>query len=215
VTEQRSFFNRPHWTPRETAGQLVAIPRYLRVIGVSKILIGVLVIALIAVVIIMPLLNKDDNGMRIVFNKLPVSQDVEKPKMVNPRFESVDAENQPFTIRAREAVQHDVDSVLLTGLEADIALNQGNWLALQAEQGLLQIGNKKMLLQGKVHIFSDDGNEITTERVFVKLDTGDAWGPEPVQAQGAIGTISAGSFQLSPEKKAIRFSHGVKLVLYP
>lgn len=205
----------PHWAPRETGAQLLAIPRYLRVISLSKILLGALVVALIGVVIVLPLTDRGDSGMRIAFDKLPQVTHTDQPKMLNPQYESIDTDNQPFSIRAKEAIQQDFDSVRLIGLQADIALKQGSWIALQAEQGLLQIGRKKLLLQGSVHVYSDDGNEFTTPRVLVNLATGDAWGPDGVSGQGAMGTITAGNFQFSAEHKAIRFANRVKLILYP
>ncbi len=205
----------PHWAPRETGAQLLGIPRYLRMISLGKLLVGTLVLALLGVVIVMPLLNHEESGMRIMFNQLPQTSAVEMPSMKNPRYEGVDADNQPFTIRAKEAIQQDVDSVRLIALQADIALKQGNWLALQADQGLLQIMKKKMLLQGNVHVYSDEGNEFNTSKVLVNLETGDAWGPEPVSGQGQMGSIQAGGFQMSTSYKAIRFTNRVKLVLYP
>lgn len=205
----------PHWEPRETAVQLLKIPGYLRVISFSKLLIGFLVVALVGVVIVMPLMNKEESGMRIVLAKLPMTDVVEKPRMINPKFESVDSSNQPFTVKAKEAIQQDIDSVRLIGLEGDIALNSGSWIALKAEQGLLQILKKKLLLQGNVHVFTDEGNEFTTPQILVNLATGDAWGPAEIKGQGAMGSLTAGSFQLSMEHKAIRFSNRVKLVIYP
>jgi len=204
-----------YWAPRETANELQGIPRYLRMISLGKLLVGVLVLALLAVVIVLPLLEGEDGGMRIILSQLPQSESDEMPRMLNPRYEGIDAENQPFTIRAQQAIQQDAESVRLIGLQGDIALKSGNWLALEAEQGLLQIMKKKLLLQGKVHLYSDDGNEFTTNRVLVNLETGDAWGPDPVSAQGQMGTISAGGFQMSTYYKAIRFTKRVKLVLYP
>jgi hypothetical protein len=80
---------------------------------------------------------------------------------------------------------------------------------------LLQILKKKLLLQGNVHIFTDDGNEFVTQQILVNLDTGDAWGPSEIKAQSPAGTIQSGAFQLSMEYKAIRFSNRVKMVIYP
>lgn len=205
----------PHWQPRETASQLLKIPSYLMLINFSKLFIGALVVILVAVVIVMPIINKDDNGARIILSKLPVSDIIEKPRMINPKFESVDSKNQPYTVKAKEAIQQDVDSVRLIGLEADIALNDGNWIAVKADQGLLQILNKKLLLQGNVHVLTNEGNEFTTSQVLMNLDTGDAWGPAEIKAQSPMGTIHAGSFQISTQYKAIRFSNRVKLVIYP
>jgi lipopolysaccharide export system protein LptC len=181
----KESLHRLSWAPQETASQLLRIPSYLRLISASKLLLGLLVVTLVAVVIVMPLMNREESGMRVVLSQIPITNVIEKPRMINPTFESVDSSNQPFTIRAKEAVQEDSESVKLFELKADIALNSGNWLALQAEEGILQIEKQKLLLQGNVHLFSDDGNEFRTQRLLVNLATGDVWGPVAVQGQGA------------------------------
>jgi lipopolysaccharide export system protein LptC len=185
-------------------------------IGFSKLLIGAIVIALITVVIVMPLMNREETGMRIMMNQLPLAQDTdEKPRMENPRFEGVDGKNRPFTVTAKEAIQEDITTVNLIELKANITLEEGKWLAISAQQGVLQIPNKKMLLSGMVKVNSAEGEEFTTDQILVNLATGDTWGPKPVQARAAMGSISADSFQFSMFYKAIRFSKNVKLIIYP
>lgn len=205
-----------YWAPKETSRQLSAIPRYLRMISFSKVLIGAVVIALITVVIVMPLANREETGMRIIMNQLPLAQGTDdKPRMESPRFEGVDGKNRPFTVTAKEAIQEDITTVNLIELKANITLENGKWLAIEAQQGVLQIPNKRMLLNGMVKVKSSDGEEFTTDQILVNLATGDTWGPKPVQASAAMGSISAESFQFSMFYKAIRFSKNVKLIIYP
>ncbi len=202
------------WKPRENGRQLLAIPRYLRVIGFSKLLIGLIVVALITVVIAMPLANREETGMRIILNQLPVVADTnDKPKMESPRYEGVDSKNRPYIVTAKEAIQEDITTIRLIDLKANITLEDGKWVALEANQGVLQITNQKLLLQGKVHCYSSEGNQFLTEEILVNLGSGDAWGPKAVQAQSPMGAIAAGNVQLSMHYQAIRFGKGVKLVV--
>lgn len=220
VPEQSAPEARPtvsYWAPKENAMQLSGIPRYLKMIGFSKLLIGMVVVALITVVIVMPLANREETGMRIIMNQLPMAATGadDTPKMENPRFEGVDNKNRPFSVTAQRAIQEDISTVRLINLKAQIALENEKWMAISAQQGILQIPNKKMLLHGAVQFNASDGEAFTTEQILVNLGTGDAWGPKPVQAQAAMGSISADSFQFSQSYKAIRFSNHVKLIIYP
>ncbi len=206
-----------YWAPKETSRQLMGVPRYLKMIGFSKLLIGMVVIALVTVVIVMPLANREETGMRIMMNELPVAQDQtdDTPKMGNPRFEGVDSKNNPFVVTADQAIQQDISTVRLINLKAQITLKDGKWMAISANQGLLQIPHKKVLLDGKVEFTTAEGESFSTEQIMVNLGTGDAWGPKPVEAKAAMGTIRADSFQFSQSYEAIRFSNQVKLVIYP
>lgn len=204
-----------YWQPREVERQLLAIPRLLRLISMSKLAIGILVLALVTVVIVLPLLHEDDSVIRIALNQEPQAQSTTLPKMLNPRYESTDGDGQPYTIRAEEAVQKDADTVQLSKIQADVALHKGYWLALQAEQGALQVKKKRMYLQGGIHIFSDAGYELRTEEAYVDMASSSALGDLPIQGQGPFGTIRANGFRIVGETQSVFFQDNVKLVLYP
>ena len=204
-----------HWEPKEIERQLIAIPRMIRVVGVSKLLIGLVALSLLSVVILLPLLHKDDSAIRIAFNQMPETSEVTKPVMLNPRYESIDGDNQPFMIRAKEAVQEDAETVKLLDVQADISLNKGSWLALRAARGFLQIASKKMLLEGSVQLFSDEGYELRTPSAAINMATNSASGERSIQGQGPFGSVSAGSFVIEGESQRLLFDNKVKLVIYP
>ena len=135
--------------------------------------------------------------------------------MKNPRFESVDSDNQPFTISAVEAVQLDSDTVQLIQMKADIAMNDGAWIALEAKQGALQLGKKRLYLKGDIQILSNDGNEVNTQEAYIDLADGSATGRLPVSGQGTMGSLKADSFTISGEGDVLTFVGNVHLVLYP
>lgn len=204
-----------HWQPQEVERQLMAIPRLLKLINMSKLMIGFVVVVLLGIVIALPLLHEDESAIRIVFSEMPEAGSNEKPVMMNPRYESVDSRNQPFTVRAKQARQHDIDTVELQTIQADMALNEGNWLAMQAQQGMLQLKKKKMYLRGDVVMYSDDGYELHTEQVYLDVNNNTAYANSAIWGQGPMGKLKADSYQIAGEEQSVLFKGNVKLVLYP
>lgn len=210
---ERSFLH--NLEPREIERQLLAIPRYLKMISLSKLLIAVVACLLLAVVIILPLMEGDDSAIRIAFNQVPETSDTEKPRMINPRFESVDGDNQPFTITADEAVQVDNDTVKLIKMKADIAMNDGAWISMESKQGVLQLPKKRLYLKGDIHILSNEGNEVNTQEAYLDMASGTAVGRMQVNGQGPMGRLKSDSFRISEMGKTLTFVGNVRLVLYP
>ncbi len=142
-------------------------------------------------------------------------QTVGKNELVNPRFESMDDKKQPFTITAQRAVQSDNDPsvVLLESPVADITLTGGTWLAAEAERGAYRQNADRLLLQGKVRLYHDEGYEVTTRKLLVNLKSRQAWSDEPVFGQGPAGTLQATGLQAHAATGQLIFTGPVKLVL--
>lgn len=204
-----------HWQPREIERQLLAIPRQLRLISFSKLMIGLLVVALLALVIALPLLQQEDSAIRVVFSEMPEAGNAQKPVMLNPRYESVDSRNQPFTIRAKQARQQDIDTVELVKIQADMAMEGGSWMAMQAEQGVLQLKKKRGYLRGDIRMFSDDGYELHTQEAYLNMQDNAAYAQAAIRGQGPMGNIEADSYAISGKDRTLLFQGNVKLVLYP
>ncbi len=144
-----------------------------------------------------------------------VPQTVGKNELVNPRFESADSKNQPFTITAERAIQsaRDPSVVLLEKPMADITMNNGAWLAAEATEGAYRQNADKLLLQGHVKLFHDKGYEMLTEKLLLNLKSREAWSDQPVYGQGPAGTLQATGMQANAETDKLIFTGPVKLVL--
>ncbi len=144
-----------------------------------------------------------------------VPKTVGKNELVNPRFESTDEKNQPFTITAKRAIQsaRDPSVVLLENPVADITMNSGAWMAAEAERGAYRQNADRLLLQGKVKLFHDKGYELKTEKLLLNLKSRDAWSDEPVSGQGPAGTLEATGMQADAVTDRLIFTGPVKLVL--
>lgn len=201
--------------PKEIQRQLSRIPLYIRLLSLGKLAAGGLVVLLVAVVVLVPFLKSEDDGVRIALTQQPLVASADKPVMKNPRFESVDGANQPYTVRALEAVQQDESRVILSKINADVALNSGLWLALSAEQGEMDITKQALVLNEKVHVIASNGYELRAPQAYVDIKTSRATGTKGVEGQGPMGNIRADEFLIEGESQRVLFEKNVKLTIYP
>ncbi len=144
-----------------------------------------------------------------------VPETVGRNELVDPRFESMDEKNQPFTITAKRAVQsaRDPAVILLESPMADITLTDGTWLAAEASRGAYRQNAERLLLQGKVRLFHDQGYEMTTEKLLVNLQDREAWSDADIYGQGPAGTLTASGMQAEAGSERLIFTGPVTLTL--
>ena len=213
MTDDKGFLSQID--AQELEKQLNRIPLYLKATSLGKISIGVMVLLLIAAVVVVPFLKPADEGLRIALAQTSPTTKAEKPIMKNPRYESVDGSNQPYTIRAKQAMQIDEESVKLDKLKADVTLNSGMWLNLSANHGELNITSQKLILNEKVHIIASNGYELHAPKAYVNMKQALAAGTTGVSGQGPMGKIRADEFLIEGERLRLLFEKNVKLVIYP
>ncbi len=193
------------------------IGRYTRFVSWAKVLLFVAVVGLIALVCGILLFNKHGDRMRIVFSSIAQSA-AELPIMLHPRFEGVDANDQPYRVTADEATQtseNGQDVVHMKQLNADLSTKNGGWMNLTAARGRLIMAKKELILEGDVSLYQDTGYELHTPRTLVDLGTLRAYGQDGVEGQGTTGTIRAQRFVFDQKKAAARFDGAVQVTLYP
>ena len=134
--------------------------------------------------------------------------------LIDPRFESEDAEGRPFTITADKAFHpgddNDAQSVSMgiTGADeihlqsplADIGLEEGTWLAIEADRGIYRRAAEKLALHDNVRIFHDSGYELNTSELYVDIAATTARNDLAVTVTGPKGKIEAEG--LRADKKA-------------
>lgn len=99
--------------------------------------------------------------------------------------------------------------------KADIALNDGTWLVMTANNGVFKEAKNTLNLNGSVNLFHDSGYELQTKKVEINLKKGLAWGNEAVQGQGPFGELQGQGFSLRDKGKTILFTGRSKLLIYP
>lgn len=152
---------------------------------------------------------------------VPVVEEAEAPKtigkneLLNPRFESMDQKKQPYTITAKRALQGESNEnlVMLDEPVADMMLNSGNWVAVEAQQGALRQDNLRLLLQGDVKIFHDDGYSMEMAALNLDLENSTAWSETTIYGQGPAGILHAKGLQADTKKGLLIFNGPAKLIL--
>ncbi len=191
-------------------------PLYGRFVGFIKILLPTIATALIVIVVLWPGLNEKQNPFKLEPNKIN-STDAEKLRMVNARFNGVDASKQPFSLTADSADQTSADSpdISLVAPKADILMSNGGWVALTATNGNFNRDQQILELAGNVNLFHDSGYEFHTESAVFDLTAGDATGTEPVEGQGPFGHLRAEGFRIYNRGERVEFTGKAKLTILP
>lgn len=187
---------------------------YAVTITALKILLPAIAIALLILVAVWPHFLLDGGRFEIAADE---SGDVgiDRLSMINPHFQGTDSRNRPFTVTAERAVQDltDDDLILLAQPKADMTLEDGAWVALQAAQGFYRRGAETLRLAGGVDLFHDQGYEIHTPSAALDLNRGTAEGHEPVAAQGPFGELTAEGFRVAERGAIVEFIGRSRLLL--
>lgn len=195
---------------------------YSRFVGAMKVLLPVGALALVGLVAVWPYIQPSDSRFRIGFSTL-MSSEAESPNIINPRLVGTDSSDQPFSITADLAKNFQLRKdfwqtgapVELEMPKADVTLEDGSWLVLTANSGLLTPRNKTLDLLGEVNLFHDSGYELRTEKATVDLRAGAATSDQPVEGQGPFGTLKAEGMRLTDKGKTIIFTGKARLTLFP
>ena len=212
MTARRTFSER---MVRPT--QIITVSeRYSRFVGWMKLMLPLSATALVIIVVIWPYFSGREDGIPLSFASIGIGLD-ENIFMTNARYMGSDDQDQPYTLTAELMAEEEGvgDAIRLTKLQADIMLNNGSWLALTADSGLLVRESKQLTLEGGVNFFSDDGYEFRTARAEINLTTKRAHGEDPIEGQGPFGMLNADSFRFENRGKSMFFEGNVRMSLYP
>lgn len=138
-----------------------------------------------------------------------------KNELVNPRYESMDADQQPFTVTAEKAFQDsdNPDLVKLSMPTADMKLKDGSWIAAKANDGIYQQKAEKLQLNGSVKLFHDAGYQLETEELSVNLNTREAFSGLDVRAHGPEGEINSVGLEARAADSVIIFKGPATMTL--
>lgn len=199
--------------PRD-ASLLDSVSRYTKFVFFSKMTLGVLSALMILTIIVLPLINADEEGLRLAFSTVR-EQDNALPMMTNPTFQGVDEKNQPYLVTADSALQHDEHTIILSNVQGDMLSDQQSWLSVKAAHGHIDNASKTMQLTDDVRMFHQDGFEFRTSYVDLDMQARIARGDKPVFGFGPMGEIRARGFHWDHDARILRFTGGVKMKVVP
>ncbi len=190
--------------------------RYSMFVGTMKMLLPAMAAALILLIVAWPQLTGEKEKFRLGAAKLGPDH-LENLSMLNARFDGIDEKDRPYSLTADVATQSR-DSENLIELElpkADVSMADGTWLALTARAGEFDREARLLYLFGDVSLFHDEGFEMQTSAARIDLANSTAEGDEPVEGQGAAGSIQAEGFRVLDRGQRILFTGRSHLTLLP
>lgn len=213
VTEKPMLTRPPHrWVRRDHETLLASMAKYTKFVLFSKMFLATLSLLMIVTIIILPVINSDEEGLRIAFSTVKDKVD-SLPMMTKPSFQGVDENNQPYLVTADSALQHDERTIILDKVQADIMTENQTWLSVKATKGTIDTVGKTMNLTGKVTLMQQDGYEFQTNAVDVDMNKHTAQGTRGIVGFGPAGDIRADRFSWSHDEKIMRFEGNVQMRL--
>lgn len=138
-------------------------------------------------------------------------------EMLNPRFFGVDSRRQRYTVTAESATRplDGSEQVFLIKPTADITVAKGDWITLNAEQGIYDRYTETLVLSGAVSMYADNGFEMHTDSAQFDLSAGIIQSESLVRGQGPWGLLKANGFKYARKEDVLHFSGRPTLVFYP
>jgi LPS export ABC transporter protein LptC len=184
---------------------------YTRVVFATKYLLLMVAALLILALIILPLLNNVQDNFRISFSNVEGVPGTKESKMINPRFQGVDKDNQTYTVTAASATKLKDETLVLNEINSNMDLKDGSRIEMQATSGKVNHANKSLELFDKVHINTNDGYEADTSYVFVNLENKSAHSDKPLEARTEFAILNADTFEVTENGNRIFFKGHVKI----
>jgi lipopolysaccharide export system protein LptC len=187
--------------------------RYSRLLGLAKIVLPGTGLALLAVALlwqdIVPQALSGRSAQRFGAEQL------RRHEMSLPKYVGSDEKNQQYQMEAKSARLADAssDTVILELPKANIALENGNSVAITSRAGEFNQKLRIMILSGDVHVYHDANYTFRTERAIYDAARNRAWGDVPVVAFGPKGRIEAKGFRIEDKGQTIVFTGKTKVLL--
>ena len=182
-----------------------------RVVILSKWLLPVIAILLLASIAMWPEISRQLNVERLGLHP-GLSGEFEAGKLVNVRYHGVDG-TRPYTVTADQALQDGPERVNLVQPKGDLTSDNGSWTYVEAKNGVYIQHASLLDLSGNVVVFRDSGVTLRTQSASMDLKSGAAAGNEATHAEGPFGTLDALGFALVDKGAVIQFHGASRLVL--
>ncbi|HJT44382.1 MAG TPA: LPS export ABC transporter periplasmic protein LptC [Rhizomicrobium sp.] len=187
--------------------------RYSRFVTLMKRILSLGAFLIIAAVLAFFFVQRMPHQLQMSYERLGrIENDL---TMVKPRLAGADAKGNPFVITADSAVQdaHNVKKASLKNLEADLTLENQNWINARAKRGMVDMGTGQLELGGGIDIFTATGYELHSRSASANLKQSVIHGHETVTGQGPQGTLRADGFHADRATNILTLSGHVQMTI--
>ncbi len=186
-------------------------PRRRWLVGVAKRALPLAGLALLLLVAFWPELNGNGDRSRISYRRVDVT--AEGGQLTEAHYQGVDAAGRPYTVTATKVRQVGPERTDLEAPKADMQLQSGEWMMVQAKRGVFEQKANRLDLSGDVTLYRDDGTVLITEAASLDLRANAAAGNEMVHAEGPFGVLDAQGFTVLDRGSVIQFTGPARIVL--
>ncbi len=133
------------------------------------------------------------------------------------KYDGKDAKGRPYSITAQSASHADGDErhIALKKPLADIVMSSGAYVALTAQEGMLDRDSDVVVLNGDVTLFHDNGLSFQTDSATINLKDKTAEGSAPVEGQNGDGELVSEGFRVQDDGDTIVFTGKAYMKIYP
>ena len=158
---------------------------------------------------------KDKNRMVLSKNYKKNNLSQNTLTLENAKLIGNDRNNKPYVITAKSSFKNSLDKNLLhlNSVEADMTLNNNNWMSINTNHAIFNIFEKTIEATEKVFIFYDDGTKLESTGLNYNIANGIGFSNSGVKMFGKWGIIEASSFSFDTSDHMIKFYNKPKLIL--
>jgi lipopolysaccharide export system protein LptC len=200
------------WSAR-VRSTTVEAHRYSKFVALMKRLLSLGAFLIIAAVLAFFFVQRMPRQLQMSYERLGrIENDL---TMVKPRLAGADAKGNPFVITADSAIQdiHNPKRARLKNLEADLSLDQQNWVNARAKNGLVDMGTGQLELGGGIDVFTTSGYELHSNSASANIKQSVIHGHEPLTGQGPQGILRADGFHADRNTSILTLSGHVHMTL--
>ncbi|NDE90462.1 MAG: hypothetical protein EB059_04885 [Alphaproteobacteria bacterium] len=176
------------------------ITRYSRIVGSLKLILPIAAACILLVLVVVPNINGS--------NVEPKPLTAVDAAMVAPVYNSRDAQNRPFEIKADTARQQPNAAGATNLANPKAVIDLGNGKQINAE-GTGAVYNEKsgdLNVQHGLTLRHSDGTTFTTEEAHIDINGKNAQGDKPATLQGSFGEVRGEGFKTLDGGKTIIFT---------
>jgi len=195
---------------RAPSSRRIALRRFT--VLLAKLFLPLLALLLLASIAVWPELARMTEQGRVSFRRV-FNVEPDSGRMLQPRYHGLDQRGRPYTLTATWAMQSGVNRIEMGDPKGDMVLESGNWLQLEARNGVFIQHSELLDLSQDVVFYRDDGTVVRTETASVDVKQGAAASNDQTHAEGPFGVLDAQGFMLIDKGDAIQFQGPARLVL--
>ncbi len=140
---------------------------------------------------------------------------IAKNELLNPKFESMSAQDLPYRITADRAVQGEKNKnlIMLERPVGKITMQDGMYVMLKSDAGAYRQDTGRFFLEGNVHLEHDGGFSLQMKEAHIDLKQGYAWSEKSVNGDGPDMEIAAHGVRANNNSGTVVFAGPATLTL--